>query len=233
MADERHERLDTPGASALLKAQRLREQQQSLHANRTKLQRIAAALFTPETDKRLRQEERNWTTGAQGEQILASSLAHRCPNVFMLHDRRAPLSRGNIDHIAIAASGIYVIDCKRYKGKIEVLQPLFGKAKLKIGGRDQTKLIEGLDNQVARVKTALADIHSDVPVHGCLCFIAPEGFFTDIGLPVLRTLRINGYPLYYPRRLAKRLNRSGPLPADRALALRDKLAELFPPALHN
>jgi hypothetical protein len=150
----------------------------------------------------------------------------------MLHDRRAPNRRGNIDHIAIAPSGIYVIDCKRYKGRIAVAQPLFGKAKLKIGGRDQTKLIEGLGKQVALVKVALADIADDVPVQGCLCFVAPEGFFADSGLPVLRTLRINGYPLYYPRRLAKRLNRSGPLSADQTLTLQAKLAELLPQAPH-
>ncbi len=232
MADEQHELLGTPGASASRKAQRIREQRQSKHANRTRLGHFAASLFPSETDKRLRRAERNWTTGGEGEQILASSLARRCPNVLMLHDRRAPNSRANIDHIAIAPSGIYVIDCKRYKGKIEAAEPLFGKAKLKINGRDQTKLIEGLDKQVARVKAALADIASDVPVQGCLCFVAPEAFLADSGLPLLRTLRINGYPLCYPRRLAKRLNRSGPLTADRALTLQAKLAELLPQAPH-
>jgi hypothetical protein len=50
----------------------------------------------------------------------------------------------NIDHIAVAPSGVYVIDCKRYKGKMEVAEPLFGEAKLKINGRDRTKLIDGL-----------------------------------------------------------------------------------------
>jgi Nuclease-related domain len=111
------------------------------------------------------------------------------PEVLLLHDRRAPMSRANIDHIAIAASGVYVIDCKRYKGKIEVATPLFGKPKLKIGGRDRTKLIDGLDKQVAHVKAALTDKSDDVPVHGCLCFVAPEGLLADTDLPILRTLK--------------------------------------------
>jgi hypothetical protein len=232
MADEQQAHLGTPGASALLKAKRLQEQRQSLNASRTSLARLAAALFPPKIDKRLRQEEHNWTTGAQGEQNLASTLAHRCPNVPMLHDRRAHGSRGNIDHIAIAPSGVYVIDCKRYKGKIEVAQPLFGKAKLKINGRDSTRLVDGLDKQVGQVKAAIAEIANEVPVHGCLCFVAPEGFLADVDLPLLWTLKINGYSLYYPRRLAKRLNQPGPLTRDRALSLRAELAERLPQAPH-
>lgn len=233
MADKQHELLGTPGGSASRRAQRIRERRRSENANRTSMGRFVAALFPSETDKRLRREEHNWTTGAEGEQILASALARRCPNVLMLHDRRAPNSRGNIDHIAIAPSGIYVVDCKRYNGRIEVAQPLFAAARLKINGRDHTELIEGLDKQVARVKLALADIASDAPVQGCLCFVAAEGFLADTGLPVLRTLRIDGYPLYSARRLAQQLNRPGPLSADRARTLQARLAELLPQATRD
>jgi hypothetical protein len=48
------------------------------------------------------------------------------------------------------------ISIKRYRGKIEVRQPLFGAAKLKIAGRDQTKLVDGLARQVAVVEATLA-----------------------------------------------------------------------------
>ncbi len=57
-----------------------------------------------------------------------------------------PGSRANIDHLAVAPSGVYVIDAKRYKGKIEVRRPLFGKSKLLIASRDKTKLLDGLAN---------------------------------------------------------------------------------------
>ena len=140
------------------------------------------------------------------------------------------MSRANIDHIAIAPSGVYVIDCKRYKGKIAVATPLFGKPKLKIAGRDRTKLIDGLDRQVAHVEAALALVAAEVPVHGCLCFVAPEGLLADVGLPLLRTLKINGYPLYYPKRLAKRLNRDGPITPHRAQRLQAELDRRLPPA---
>ena len=162
--------------------------------------------------------------------MLAESLARRCPNVRLLHDRQMPGSRANIDHIAVARSGVYVIDAKRYRGKIEVQTPLFGKPKLKIAGRDQTKLIEGLDRQVRVVKEALADLTLDAPVSGCLCFLAPEGLLADSGLPVVRTLKIYSYPLYYPRRLAKRLNQTGPLTSDQAEMIYQDLAQKLAPA---
>jgi hypothetical protein len=227
------EHLGDPGGSAHLKAQQLREELDALRGSRSTFARLFAAVFPSAMEKRLLQEQRNWLTGAQGEQNLASSLAQRCPEVAMLHDRRAPMSRANIDHIAIAASGVYVIDCKRYKGKIEVATPFFGKAKLKINGRDRTKLIDGLDKQVAHVKAALADMPEHVPVHGCLCFVAPEGLLADVGLPVLRILKINGYPLYHSKRLAKRLNQQGPITADQAQRLQAELERRLPPAIKH
>jgi hypothetical protein len=74
---------------------------------------------------------------------------------------------------------------------------------LRIAGRDRTKLIDGLDRQVAAVRDALdrAD-HSDVPVRGVLCF-------TTANLPVFRTLKMRGHLLLYRKALAKHLNSAG------------------------
>jgi hypothetical protein len=109
-------------------------------------------------------------------------------------------------------------------------RPLFGAPKLKIAGRDKTKLIDGLARQVAAVETILADIAPDVPVRGCLCFVAPGGFLMDSGLPLLRTLKVNGYPLYHPRRLAKKLNRSGQLTRGQASEVHAALVARLRPA---
>ena len=40
--------------------------------------------------------------------------------VVLLHDRRIPRSRANIDHIAVAPSGVTVVDAKAVKGKVRV-----------------------------------------------------------------------------------------------------------------
>jgi hypothetical protein len=140
---------------------------------------------------------------------------------------------GNIDHIAIAPTGVYVIDCKRYTGKIQVVTPLFDRASLRINRRNRTRLLEGLARQVADVKAAVADLADDVPVHGCLCFVAPAGLLSDVGLPIVRTLKVDGYAVYYPRRLARRLKRRGLLTAETANSLHTELAKRLPPAVSS
>lgn len=216
------------GASARAKAHRIRARREAIYSGRGRLGRMLAYAFPSPQQERLRREEHNWRTGADGERRLAADLARRCPGVRFLHDRRAPMSRTNIDHIAVAASGVYVIDCKRYKGRIEVANPLFGEQKLTIARRERTDLIGGLEKQVAHVMAVIAD--PTVPVHGCLCFVAPEGPLTDVGLPTFRTLEVKGYALYYARRLARQLNRSGPLGAAQAQELAVQLAERLPSA---
>lgn len=181
-------------------------------------------------EKRRLQEERHWASGARGEELLAASLERRCPEVLFLHDRRIPRSRANIDHIAIAASGVYVIDAKRHHGKIRIARPLFGTAQLRIAGRDRTKLLDGLGRQVGVVRAALAGFAPDVAVHGCLCFIAPAGLLSDAGLPLLGTLKMSGYELLGPRTLARRLRRPGAVTPERALAVHAELATRLPAA---
>jgi hypothetical protein len=230
--DEEHE-LDrgTAGASAQREYRRRRESRNSLPKPNGLADLVATLRGSSAKEKWRVASERRWATGARGEELVAESLARRCPDVPVLHDRKMPRSRANIDHIAVAASGVYVIDAKRYCGKIEVRKRLFGEPMLKIGGRDQTKLVQGLAKQVAAVEAVLADFAPDVPAHGCLCFVTPEGLFADSGLPLVRTLTINGYPLFNPRRLAKQLNASGPLTPERARTLIAQLALRFPAAL--
>ncbi len=121
----------------------------------------------------------------------------------VLHDRRIPGTRANIDHIAVASTGIYVIDAKKYRGrpslKVEggILRPRVEK--LLVGTRDQTKLVDGVLKQVEVVRTIVGN---DVPVTGVLCFIEADwpligGAFTTRGVHVL-----------WPRLLAKRLSES-------------------------
>lgn len=153
-------------------------------------------------------------------EVLATYLNE---DVVVLHDRRIPRSRANIDHIAIARAGIWVIDSKRYKGKVAISKPLFGQAKLTIAGRDRTKLVDGLTKQVALAEAVMPDIAPGVPVHGALCFV-------DADLPVLRKLTFNGYPLLDPTALAKRINADGRLTHERVQVIAAQLAERFPVA---
>ncbi len=172
--------------------------------------------------------ETAWDTGAAGEEALAAHLAKACPDVLVLHDRRIPGRRTNIDHIAVAPSGVFVIDAKRYKGKIEVRKPFFRDPGLFIGGRNKTKLVEGLGRQRDAVRAALADAVPEMPVHACFCFLNPAGQAGGSGLPLIRTLSINDFPLLYPRKLSKRLNAPGSLSADSRTEVANLLASVLP-----
>lgn len=191
-----------PGASAAREHQRRKSNRET--RTRQAHPRVGGLLLalrgTP-------QHESAFHRGALGEEAVAESLerlAAAGPTI-LLHDRRMPGGHGNIDHLAIAPTGVFVIDAKNIKGKVRVAKPLFGAAKLRITGRDRTKLIDGLDRQVAAVRDALTtNAHGDVPVQGVLCF-------TTADLPLLGTLKMRGHLLLHRKALAKRLNASGPL----------------------
>ena len=60
-----------------------------------------------------RSSTKAWERGAVGEERVAAILAKLDQaRVTLLHDRRIPGSRANIDHIAVTAAGIWVIDAK-------------------------------------------------------------------------------------------------------------------------
>lgn len=103
------------------------------------------------------QSTRAWAIGAVGEEKLAEALAG-IPDLQVLHDRRVPGTRGNIDHIVIVQGGVFIVDAKHLKGEIR-LRDRGGwfrtDWRLYVGRRDQSKLAAGLSWQVQAVVTAL------------------------------------------------------------------------------
>lgn len=162
--------------------------------------------------------------GQHGEVAVAESLGRRtADSVVLLHDRRMPGGRGNIDHLVIAPTGVYVVDAKDHKGRVSISTPLFGEARLMIDGRDRTKVIDGLDRQVAAVRDALATSAHPPPVHGVLCF-------TKADLPILGTTKMRSHLLLTRKGLAKRLNADGSLSSPAIGEMSRTLAAAFPPA---
>jgi hypothetical protein len=125
-----------------------------------------------------------WDQGAVGEEKVGGHLENARPRgIEVLHDRRIPGSRANIDHLVIAPTGVWVVDAKRYlNAKIE-RRDVGGWFKtdlrLYVGGRDRTKLIAGVHKQTALVADALRQAgYPEVPVQGALCFVDIEtGWF--------------------------------------------------------
>jgi hypothetical protein len=170
------------------------------------------------------QHEKAFRLGELGERAVADTLERLAVGSAVLHDRRMPGGYGNIDHLAIVSSGVFVIDAKGYRGKVRVLTPLFGPQRLLIAGRERTKLIDGLDRQVAAVREALAASgHPGVPVRGVLCF-------TIADLPFFGSLKIRGHLLLHRRSLLKRLRGEGPLGTHAIEVLTRTLSSALPPA---
>src|SRR3954447_1445617 len=153
---------------AALRAERL--------AKRGRIVRLSAAVVGEP------QSTRAWAVGAVGEERVASRLqAAADRGVLVLHDRRIPGRRANIDHIAIGPAAVYVIDAKRYENaqiRVRRVGGLFTRRRdeLLVRGRVRNNLVEGMDQQVAAVRAALeAEGRGDVPVLAVLCFV--DGLF--------------------------------------------------------
>lgn len=168
-----------------------------------------------------KQSTKAWATGAIGEEKLGTRLDSLVSeSIAVLHDRRIPGTKANIDHIAITQAGIWVIDAKRYKGRPELkveggmLRPRVEK--ILVGRRDCTKLVDGVLRQVDLVR----EVVGDVPVVGALCFVEADwpligGSFTTREVHVL-----------WPKRLAKLLFEGESADLD-VVALRDSVATRF------
>jgi hypothetical protein len=174
------------------------------------------------------QSSRAWAKGAAGERLVGDRLDGLLDHgVLTLHDRRRPGSRANIDHIAIAPGGIYVVDAKHYSGRIErrdVGGFFKNDERLFIAGRDRTAVADGVLRQTASVRAALDGEHPDVPIWSVLCFVSPDvGMFT-------RPFVVKGVSVTWPRAMQKEVAAPGPLSADRVQAVAELLDRHLRPA---
>lgn len=167
-----------------------------------------------------------WSKGADGEERLGARLdGLSSPTLSVLHDRRIPGTRANIDHIAVTSSGVWVIDAKRYSGRparrtrgglLSAREEL-----LTVAGRDRSKLVEGVRRQVDVLERI---VDGDAPIHAVLCFI-------DADWPVLsRGFVVSGVHVLPPRRLFAALSRPAEIAAPTRQAMHDRLRLALGPA---
>ena len=209
------------GASARREYERRKQnREQRIHTNHPKLGRLILALSDDP------QSTQAWAQGAIGEERLAQRLKDLPDTFRVLHDRRIPGTRANIDHIVIGPTGVWVIDAKRYKNKRPTLQVDGGIIRprtehLRIGGRDRSNLVNGIRTQVERAATALDD--GDVPIVGMLCFL--EADWPLIG----GSFTVNGVHVLWPRLLIKRIT-GAEAHLTQVDAVRARLVTAFPQA---
>jgi hypothetical protein len=167
----------TAGGSARREFQRRHERREADIRERHK--RLSGVILALSSDP---QSTTAWAVGARGEETVGRNLeALRAEGIAVLHDRRIPGSKANIDHIVISPAGVFIVDPKNYRGKVEQrdVGGLFRTDLcLYVGGRNKNKLVKGMDRQVAAVRAALAQDErwSEVPVTPVLLFVGPENW---------------------------------------------------------
>jgi hypothetical protein len=160
-----------------------------------------------------------WRSGAAGERVVGARLDRlRTSGVVTLHDRRVPGRRTNIDHVAVAPSGVYVVDTKNHVGKVSSTRD-----GLRVAGRRCDQMVSGVHSQVAVVRDVLEDqILAADAIRGVLCFTRAE-------LPWIRSTP-RGVALLNPRGLSRILRKPGPLTTDEVHRLATVLAQRLPVA---
>jgi hypothetical protein len=172
-----------------------------------------------------------WREGAEGEAATARALHVRLSrsDVIVLHDRRAgPRSRANIDHIAIAPTGVMVIDSKAAAAAFSSQAPESSTAESSYSSAagTRTSQLDSLQRQIERVVGVLdRNGAAHAPVSGALSFP-----FMRREWPHASRARDGLIIVDDPAHIAKQLKRPGPIGADEIAWLADTLAAAFPSA---
>ncbi len=157
--------------------------------------------------------KRNSKSGAAAEYIVDRSLHDNLTKgSIILNDRQLPGLKTNIDHIVVASSGVWIIDTKNWKGKIEYktknLRSL--DMRLFVNGRDETSAAEEIYSLVIPVAQIIDD--RSVPLNAALTF--PWGDWSvpaSFRLNFMKPYQHNDVWLTARRSLAKLINAPGPL----------------------
>jgi hypothetical protein len=173
------------------------------------------------------QSTKVWAKGSEGERRLAADLTQRVGDrAVLLHDRKIPGTRANIDHLAIAASGIWIIDAKNYKGKVEQRDVggwLKTDRRLYVNGHDRTKLVSGFARQINAVLDAIGD--AGVPINSTMCFVGSEW-----GL-LAKPFKQGGVWVTWPKKLSEMIAAPGSLTPGEVAHVAECLASGLPSAV--
>ncbi len=166
----------------------------------------------------------NDSESAGGTARRLHALLHR-HGVLLVHHRRIPGSRTSIDHIAIGRGGVTVIDAKRARGRVRVRRASGSsgepRERLLIGGREETKLVEGVCRQVAVVSELLG---GGVAVIGAMCFVESGG------LPIFSSPTLDGVRIGGLRGIARLARRDGPHTPSEMHEISERLRASLPEA---
>ena len=128
-----------------------------------------------------------WRRGAAGERRTAHLLGHLGRQGWaVLHDLAIPGSQANLDHLVIGPGGVFVIDSKQYRGRLQ-FDP---SGRLWHGRYPLTPVLRAVEFEADQAARVLADRQVVVPivaVHGAQ---VPWGKAVVDGVPVVPARRL-------------------------------------------
>jgi hypothetical protein len=129
-----------------------------------------------------------WRRGAAGERRTARLLDPLERHGWaVLHDLALPGSRANLDHLVIGPGGVFVIDSKHYRGRLQ----LDGSGRLWHGRYPLAPTLRAVDFEADRAAQVLIDpgvvVVPIVAVHGAQ---VPWGKVVTQGVPVVAAKRL-------------------------------------------
>jgi Nuclease-related domain len=159
-----------------------------------------------------------WRRGAVGERRTARLLDPLERHGWaVLHDLAIPGSGANVDHLVIGPAGVFVIDSKQYRGRLQ----LDGAGRLWHGRYPLAPVLRAVDFEADQAARVLVDpdvvVVPIVAVHGAQ---VPRGKVVTNGVPVVAARRL-------PSMLRTLPAVQGP---ERVTALADKARIRFHPA---
>jgi hypothetical protein len=177
------------------------------------------------------QHVRAFGVGAAGETALGRELDELTAgrDAVTVHDRRITRPRGQIDHVAVGPSGVFVIDAKNYTGMVAIRGTGFlglGEARLFVGRRDVSALAGKMTRQVDAVRGALAGLPeaAGVPVTPVLAFV-------DAEWPLFRAPdEYEGVLIEGEGSTCRLVAGDGPLPWETCVLLAHRIAQRLPVA---
>ncbi|HEX5882777.1 MAG TPA: nuclease-related domain-containing protein [Actinomycetota bacterium] len=158
-----------------------------------------ALRFRPSRDARA------WRQGAAGERRTARLLDPLERHGWaVLHDLAVPSSRANLDHLAIGPGGVFVIDSKQYRGRLQ-LDP---SGRLWHGRHPLAPTLRAVSFEADQAAQVLPDpgvvVVPIVAIHGAQ---VPWGKVVTDGVPVVAARRLPSLlgglpPMLGPERVA-------------------------------
>jgi hypothetical protein len=129
-----------------------------------------------------------WRRGAAGERCTARLLDSLERHGWaVLHDLAIPGSRANIDHLVIGPGGVFVVDSKHYRGRLQ-LDPT---GRLWHGRYPLAPILRAVDYEADQAARVLVDpdvvVVPIVAVHGAQ---VPWGKLVTQGVPVVAARRL-------------------------------------------